>query len=146
MNLKKSFVLIDQKQAYALISDMWIQIKPMLVGGHRLVLEVKPETRSLAENRMLHALLAEISRQVEWAGKKRDLETWKRLLTAAWTRARGEHIEMLPALDGLGVDIVFRRTSQLTRSECAELIEFVQAWAIDNGVEFTYPERAGFHD
>ena len=139
--------LWEPAQAHKQLMHAWAEcIKPMLVGGNRLVLEVKPETRSLAENRMLHALLAEISHQVEWAGKKRDLETWKRLLTAAWTRARGEHVEMLPALDGLGVDIVFRRTSQLTRSECAELIEFVQAWAIDNGVEFTYRERAGFHD
>jgi hypothetical protein len=95
---------------------------------------VKPATRSLAENAMLHALLTQISKQVEWAGQKRDIETWKRLLTAAWTRARGEHVEMLPALDGHGVDIVFRRTSNLTRGECAELIEFVLAWAAEHGV------------
>ena len=100
-----------------------------------MVIECRQETRSLAENAMLHALLTEISNKVEWAGKKRDAETWKRLLTAAWCRARGEHVEMLPALDGHGVDIVFRRTSQLTVSECAELIEYVQAWAVDQGVK-----------
>lgn len=111
-----------------------------------MVLEVKKETRSLAENRMLHALLAEISHQVEWAGKKHDSETWKRLLTASWTRARGEQIEILPAVDGHGVDIVFRRTSQLTRAECADLIEFVQAWAADNNVEVSSKESTGFHD
>ena len=118
----------------ALTAQVWPQLKAMLMAGHRMVVEVKQEKRSLAENAMLHALLTQISKQVEWAGKKRDVETWKRLLTAAWMRARGEHIEMLPALDGHGVDIVFRRTSQLTRSECAELIEFVLAWAADHGV------------
>lgn len=40
---------------------------------------------------------------------------------------------MLPAVDGHGVDIVFRRTSELTRSECAELIEFVLAWSAERG-------------
>jgi len=100
-----------------------------------MVIEVRQETRSLAENAMLHALLTQISEKIEWAGAKRDTETWKRLLTAAWCRARGEHIEMLPALDGYGVDIVFRRTSQLTRGECSELIDFVQAWAAEHGVE-----------
>jgi len=99
-----------------------------------MVIECRQETRSLAENAMLHALLGQISREVEWAGKKRDVETWKRLLTAAWCRARGEHVEMLPALDGHGVDIVFRRTSQLTRSECAELIEYVLAWSAEHGI------------
>lgn len=122
----------------AMTTQVWPQLKAMLMAGHRMVLEVRPETRSLAENAMLHALLTQISRQVEWAGKKRDVETWKRLLTAAWTRARGEHVEMLPALDGHGVDIVFRRTSQLTRSECAELIEFVLAWAAEHGVTTGY--------
>jgi hypothetical protein len=41
---------------------------------------------------------------------------------------------MLPALDGHGVDIVFRRTSQLTKAECAELSEFVMAWAAERGI------------
>ena len=118
----------------ALTAQVWPQLKAMLMAGHRMVVEVKPEKRSLAENAMLHALLTQISRQVEWAGAKRDVETWKRLLTAAWCRARGEHVEMLPALDGHGVDIVFRRTSDLTKAECAELIEFVLAWAAEHGI------------
>lgn len=71
---------------------------------------------------------------------ERDVDTWKRLLTAAWLRARGEHVEMLPAIDGNGVDIVFRRTSQLTKAECAELSEFVMAWAVDNNVRLSAPE------
>jgi len=62
-------------------------------------------------------------------------QTWKRLLTAAWCRARNEHIEMLPALDGHGVDIVFRRTSQLSRAECAELCDYIGAWCAANGVK-----------
>lgn len=119
----------------AITNQAWPLLKVHLMAGRRMVVEVREETRSLAENAMLHALLSQISREVEWAGKKRDAEVWKRLLTAAWMRARGEHIEMLPALDGHGVDVVFRRTSQLTRSECAELIEFVMAWASNNGVE-----------
>ena len=118
----------------ALQTIVWPHVKNHLMAGQRMVIECRQETRSLAENAMLHALLGQISREVEWAGKKRDVETWKRLLVAAWCRARGEHIEMLPALDGHGVDIVFRRTSQLTRSECAELIEFVLAWSAEHGI------------
>lgn len=97
--------------------------------------EIKPITRSLAQNAKLHALISDIARNLEWAGTKRDVETWKRLLTAAWLRARGEPIEMLPALDGHGVDIVFRRTSELTVNEMIELIEYIQAWAVGAGVE-----------
>lgn len=124
----------------AMKTHLWPLLKARLIAGHRMTLELRPETRSLAENAMLHALLARISKQVDWAGAKRDPETWKRLLTAAWLRARGEHVEMLPALDGHGVDVVFRRTSQLTRAECAELIEFVLAWCAEHGVHTVDPE------
>ena len=131
---KITLKLWSPTQAAKDLPGVWAWIKAMTVAGHRLVLEIRPEKRSDAQNRLLHACLSEISKQVEWAGAKRDVDTWKRLLTAAWLRARGEPIEMLPALDGHGVDIVFRRTSQLTKAECAELSEFVMAWAAERGI------------
>ena len=131
---KITLKLWSPTQAAKDLPGVWAWIKAMTVAGHRLVLEIRPEKRSDAQNRLLHACLSEISKQVEWAGAKRDVDTWKRLLTAAWLRARGEPIEILPALDGHGVDIVFRRTSQLTKAECAELSEFVMAWAAERGI------------
>lgn len=119
----------------AITTQLWPMIKSSLLLGCRLVIEVRRESRSLAENAMLHALLTRISQQKEWAGQKRDVETWKRLLTAAWVRARGEQVELLPALDGHGVDIVYVKTSQLNKAECAELIEFVLAWMADQGIQ-----------
>lgn len=127
--------LYNAQQAHQAIQTAWKHAKVWLMASDtRLTLEIRPEKRSDAQNRLLHACLSEISKQVEWAGTKRDVDTWKRLLTAAWLRARGEPIEMLPALDGNGVDIVFRRTSQLTKAECAELSEFVMAWAAERGI------------
>jgi len=127
--------LYEPVQAHKALADAWTKVKPWIIGGHRLVLTISTETRSDKQNRLLHAMLGDIAEQMEWAGKRRDIEVWKRLLTAAWMRARNEHIELLPALDGVGADIVFRRTSQLTRSECAELCDYIAAWCADNGVE-----------
>lgn len=133
--------LVNAQQAHQAIQTAWRHAKGWLMASDtRLTLEIRPEKRSDAQNRLLHACLSEISKQVEWAGAKRDGDTWKRLLTAAWLRARGEPIEMLPALDGHGVDIVFRRTSQLTKAECAELSEFVMAWAAERGIVIHAPE------
>jgi len=92
------------------------------------IVEIRPQTRRLAQNALLHAELQEVADTREWAGQKQDIEVWKRLLTAAWMRARGDQIMILPALDGAGVDIVFRRTSELTIAECSELVEFIRAW------------------
>ena len=97
--------------------------------------EIKPKNRTLDQNAKIHALIQEISRKVIWAGKAQEVETWKRLLTAAWLRARGEPVEMLPAIDGYGVDVVFRPTSKLTVEEMSEFIEYVQAWAIEQGIQ-----------
>lgn len=97
---------------------------------------IAPPSRSLEENSLLHALISEISAKVEWAGKKREPETWKRLLVAAWCRVHGESVEILPALDGHGVDIVPARTSKLSKKECADLIEFIYAWGTEQGVIF----------
>ena len=133
--MKLILQLTNAQQAHQAIQTAWRHAKGWLMAGdQRLTLEIRPEKRSDAQNRLLHACLSEISKQVEWAGAKRDVDTWKRLLTAAWLRARGEPIEMLPALDGHGVDIVFRRTSQLTKAECAELSEFVMAWAAERDI------------
>ena len=134
MSDRLSLTLWNAQQGHQELRRAWDWCKAMLMAGHKLQLDCKPETRSSAENRMLHALIGEIARQKEWAGAKRDVECWKRLLVSAWCRTRGESVEILPALDGHGVDIVPARTSKLTKAECADLIGYVQAWAADNGV------------
>ena len=134
MSDRLSLTLYNWHQGYQELLRLRDWAKSMLLAGHRLQLDCKPETRSSAENRLLHALIGEIARQKEWAGAKRDIECWKRLLVSAWCRTRGESVEILPALDGHGVDIVPARTSKLTKSECADLIGYVQAWAAENGV------------
>ena len=79
--------LINAQQAHQAIQTAWKHAKGWLMASDtRLTLEIRPEKRSDAQNRLLHACLSEISKQVEWAGAKRDVDTWKRLLTAAWLR------------------------------------------------------------
>ena len=92
------------------------------------VVKVSPPGRSLDQNAALHALLSDIAARREWVGKKWDVTFWKRLLTAAWCRATAQSAIVVPALDGAGVDIVYRHTSKLTKAECSELIEFIHAW------------------
>lgn len=140
--MKATVALVGVRQAHEALNALWVAVKPLLEQGQRLQATVQSETRNAEQNRLLHALLGEIATKVEWAGAKRDAETWKRLLTAAWLRARGESIEVLPALDGHGIDVVFRHTSKLTKAECTELIEFIHAWAASHGVEFRQMEEA----
>ena len=92
-------------------------------------------TRNSAINAALHAKLGEIAAAREWAGKRWDAETWKRLLVAAWSRATGEPLQMLPELDGHGVDIVWRKTSAMTQREVRELLAYIEAWEAETAAE-----------
>jgi hypothetical protein len=90
--------------------------------------------RNGEQNRLLHALLGEISRQVEWGGKKWDVDDWKRLLTAAWLRAKGQHVAMVPAVDGQGFDVLYQRTSTLSKGEFADLVDYIHSWAAEQDI------------
>lgn len=76
-------------------------------------------------------MLADIADQLEWAGAKRDLEVWKRLLVAAWLRARGESVEVLPALDGHGIDKELDARQSWTRPNAQSCWTSIWAWAIE---------------
>ena len=132
--MRQTYVLREPVQAYDIVMGLWKLAKASLIAGHELVIELRSATRSDKQNRLLHATLGQIAAQKEWAGAKRDVDTWKRLLMASWMRARGESMEILPALDGHGIDVVFRHTSKLTKAECNELIDFIGSWCADNGV------------
>lgn len=95
------------------------------------VVQFKEPVRTSAANAALHAKLGEIAKSREWAGRKWDTETWKRLLVAAWSRANSEAPVILPALDGQGVDVVWRRTSLMTQREVSDLLEFIEAWCAE---------------
>lgn len=98
--------------------------------------------RSVEKNAHLHALLGEISKQKQWHGQYLDIETWKRLLVSAYERAKGRPAAMYPAIDGHGMDVVYRRTSYMSQEEIRDLIYYVEAWAIDNDVVLREQEPA----
>lgn len=98
---------------------------------------IDEELRSDEQNRKLHAMLADISRQVEHAGMKWDVSVWKRLCTAAWLRERGASIQMIPAIDGKGIDVLYEPTSKLSKRKCAELVEWIYAFGAECGVKWT---------
>jgi hypothetical protein len=114
-----------------------LHAKNLLMAGNRLVLEIRLETRSDAQNRLLHSRISDVAKQCEWAGRKWDIDAWKRLLTAAWCRVRNEGVEIVPAIDGKGFDVLYQRTSKLSRRDCAELSEYVMAWGTEQGVEWS---------
>lgn len=96
--------------------------------------------RNDPQNRRLHAALNDIARQVKWHGQTLTAGVWKRLCVAAWLREEGERPIMVPALDGVGVDVIYERTSRLSKKRTASLIDWVHAFGAENSVEWTDPD------
>lgn len=114
----------------AMTAQIWPQLKAMLIAGHRMVLEVKPATRSLDQNAKMWACLTDISKQVDWYGNKLSPDDWKHVLSASLRKQRA-----VPGIDG-GFVVVGLSTSQMTISEMSEMIELAHAFGADKGVMF----------
>ena len=128
------FTLYNPVQAYQVLRDVWPHIKALLMAGHRLVLEVKPETRSLSQNARLWAMLTDISQQVEWYGRKLTPDDWKHVFTAALSKQ-----DVVPGIEG-GFVVLGKATSKMTKSEMAELQTLIEAFGAQRGVKFTAPD------
>lgn len=121
--------LWEPAQAHKSLMHAWAEcIKPMLVGGHRLVLEVKPETRSSEQNRRLWAMLTEVAAQVDWYGQKLSPEDWKHIFTASLKKTRA-----VPGIDG-GIVVLGQSTSRMTKAEMCDLQTLIEAFAAERGV------------
>lgn len=108
----------------------------------RLRIDDKQPTRTLDQNAKFHALCGDIAKQRKWAGQEIDTEGWKRLLVDAWARAEGKgQGRVVPSLDGQSVVNLGIQTRRMRVADMAELIEFAQAWAVDNGVTLYDSER-----
>lgn len=132
--------LHSAQQANAALNAAYQSIKPHLIAGHAFELTVKPATRSSDANARLHAMLTDVAKQLQWVGKKRSVDVWKRLMTAAWLRATNEQVEILPALDGHGVDVIYEPTSRMSGAQVSSLMQFIEAWGTEGGVRFSAPE------
>ena len=126
--------LYNPVQAHQVLKDVWPHIKALLMAGHRLVLEVKPETRSLSQNARLWAILTDVSEQVEWYGRKLTPDDWKHVFTAALSKQ-----DVVPGIDG-GFVVLGKATSKMTKGEMAELQTLIEAFGAQRGVKFTAPD------
>ena len=127
--------LYNAQQGYQAIKQAWDFAKGWLVaGGKRLVLEVRPETRSDRQNRLLHALFADVAAQALWMGQKRTPAEWKVLFVSGHSVATKQGAELVPGLEGEFLNLR-ESTARMGKARMASLLDYVMAWCAQNGVE-----------
>lgn len=127
----------DPTQAHKVLTmTVWPLVKSHTLAGRRMVVEVREETRSLAQNARLWAMLEDIARQVDWYGQKLTKDEWKDVFSAAMKRTK-----VVPGLDG-GFVVCGQSTSKMTIAEMCEMQELMEAFGSQRGVRFTAQELA----
>jgi hypothetical protein len=135
MTERQRFTLWEPVQAHKIITlQLWPLLKSMLMAGQRVVVEIKPETRTLAQNARLWAMLTDVSKQVNWYGRKLSQEEWKHVFTASLSKQ-----DVVPGIDG-GFVVLGKSTSKMTKPEMSELQQLIEAFGAQQGVRFTAPE------
>lgn len=141
MTDRLTFALYAPEQAREAFSRAWERAKASTMDGHRMVLELRPETRSLAQNRMMWSCLTDISEQVEWCGKRLTPEGWKDFITG--------HIEgqdLIPNMHGTGFISINRgrSTSKMTIKEMTAVIELCHAFGAERDVRWSQTSVGAF--
>jgi hypothetical protein len=128
--------LIDKSQAKRLMTMLWPKVLVALDAGRKLTLEVKDASKSREQEEKYHAIIGDIAKQAQHMGAKWDVESWKRLLV--WQFCKEKQIDagkIVPSLDMTGVVQLGQQTRKFTKEQASEFVEFLQAWAANNGVE-----------
>lgn len=107
--------------------------KAVMEAPEGFVVTIQEPTRNLEQNARLWASLTEVSRQVDWHGNHLTPDEWKDVFTAALKRQK-----VVPGIDG-GFVVIGARTSKMGKREFGELLELIQAFGAQQGVQFSEP-------
>ena len=126
--------LDNEAQALALMRSLWPKIKDALNAGRQLTLEINPASKSRPQEEKYHAIIGEIAKQAQHMGATWDAETWKRLLVDKYCREIGLNSQIMANLDNNAIIQLGIQTRKFTKEQASEFVEFLLAWAAENGV------------
>ena len=128
--------LDNVEQSHRLFNNLWRKVKEALKAGKVLRLEVKAESKTRDQEEMYHTLIGKIAKEAQHQGAQWDAESWKRFLIDQWAHDTGKKAgRVAPSLDGERVVQLGLQSRKFTKEEGSEFIEFLFAWATQNGID-----------
>lgn len=111
----------------------WIGIAPWNTR-----IEFKAPKRSLPQNDRMWAMLTDVAAHMKRQGKDYTTDQWK----AIFMHACGKEVSFLPSLDGKTFIPWGSSSSDLSKQEMTDLIEYIHAWGAENSVSFNDPQTS----
>lgn len=132
--MKLTLALHSPQQAKPLVDELWLWIKAQTMAHKRVNLVAKTDSRTAAQNRIMWSCLTDLSKQVEWFGKRMTPVGWKNWITG---HLNGQ--ELHPNMDGTGFISVTRgaSTSEMTIAEMVAVVDLCHAFGADRGVKWS---------
>jgi hypothetical protein len=118
------------------MQNLWPKVKAALATGRKMTLEIKDASKSREQEEKYHAIIGDIAKQAQHLGAKWDTEDWKRLLVDQFIKDMNGvgGSKIIPNLDGTGIVQLGFQTRKFTKEQASLFVEFLQAWAANNGV------------
>jgi hypothetical protein len=133
--------LDSYEQASALMNGLWPKVKEALASGKKLTLEIKAQSKTRDQEKLYHELIGQIAKQAQHLGAKWSAEDFKRLLVDQFAREIGlKTAKIIPNLDGSGILQLGVQTRHFNTDQASQFIEWLYAWAANNGVELKEQE------
>lgn len=101
------------------------------------VTDIRPETRSDLQNRLMWPLLEDVAAQVVWHKRKLPAGEWKNGFMMALAQA-----EFIPGINPGTIWPLGLSTSALNKAKFSELIDLIYAFGAENGVRFRTDREA----
>ena len=106
------------------------------------------ESRSLIQNSKFHAMITDIARHFNWiyAGEKRSLLCWKRVLVNQFYQEINVDSEIVPSWDGKRVVIVNDTTSDMGKKRGAMFVEHMYALGAELKLVWSEPALKAYEE
>lgn len=110
-------------------------VRVIIAAPSGSVLTVKPPKRTLDQNSRFWAMLSDVSR-AKPGGRSHPPHIWK----AIFMNACAYPVQFEQGLSGEPFPLGFR-SSELSKTQMSELMDFIDAWGSENGVPWSEPAR-----
>lgn len=112
------------------------KVQPQVQAEDRMSEVETHDSRTADQNKLLWAMLTDVSDQIKWRVNGRlvdmDKDDWKDVLTAALRK----HQRVADGVDG-GIVFLGMRTHRMNKQEFSDLIELIRAFGAERGVRWT---------
>lgn len=127
-----SHLILDFDQLRARFVEMHEIARNEVAAERTVIIGLDYVPRTDGQNKHLHHLLGDISKQVIWYGNRLTVQEWKRMFSAALKKSKS-----VPGIDHDSFVLVGDETKTMDYKTCADLILLAEAFGNERGVRWS---------